>query len=60
MRCCRYMNKGDKNHRAIHGWFAWSWNANSPDTINILQNDWTSIDYRAISYLESVGLKLRY
>jgi len=44
------------NDMRLGGWYWWSWNANSGDTGGLVEDNWTSIVWRKISYLRTIGL----
>lgn len=47
----------DGKHFAIQNWFYWSWNANSGDTGGIVQDDWVSLNWNKLDFLQPLGLR---
>jgi hypothetical protein len=50
----------DGHHAAIPNWFYWAWNANSGDTGGLVGNDWLTIQWQKVEYLNTIGLKPWY
>lgn len=48
------------NDHAIKNWFYWSWNPNSSDTGGLVEDNWTTIIWKKIDYLTTIGLNPWY
>lgn len=44
------------NEHAIKNWFYWSWNPNSSDTGGLVEDNWTTLIWKKIDYLTTIGL----
>ena len=50
----------DDRRKAVRNWFYWDWNPNSGDTGGLVGDDWKTVEWEKIRYLESLGLKPWY
>jgi aryl-phospho-beta-D-glucosidase BglC (GH1 family) len=48
------------NDHAIKNWFYWSWNPNSADTGGLVEDNWTTLIWKKIDYLTTIGLNPWY
>lgn len=58
-----FKNQGDAadgKHAPIDNWFYWSWNPNSGDTGGIVQDDWSTVIWKKVDYLGTIGLQPWY
>ena len=46
----------DDLHDGIPNWFYWCWNVNSGDTGGLVKDDWTTLEWGKLQYLEKLGL----
>ena len=47
----------DGRHARISSWFYWCWNANSGDTGGLVQDDWSTLEWVKLAFLQGVGLR---
>ena len=46
----------DMKHAPIHSWIYWCYNPTSADTGGIVGDDWRTLDFKKIAYLQKLGL----